>query len=281
MSYRQSEKLFISLTDVNDEFIYEAQMAMKTKNISNLSKRIKLFPMVACLVLLLLVTSVFTLTDWGTYIIDMFTSRTEVGSDYSESGFDLGVNVEKISIDMLTGEIQKVPDIIRHQFETYDVYSSWYPGNWQKQFESLDEAFEFIGFDELSKTNWEFNEEQVILNVLGNDKGEILTVRLESLYIVDDIRLQNTMYIMTEYDTEAVQYGSSTTENVEFEEEFYETINQLKCHIISSSQLASGYMSIDGFLVKKGALYNLHIAFKEEDKEQAKRLLLLWADSFE
>lgn len=281
MSSKLSENLFISLTEVHDEFVDEAQMAMKSKKKKHFLMRIKVIPLVACLLSFFVVTSVLALTDWGTYIIDIFSSRTEEGSDFSESGYDLGVYVEKVSVDKLSEDIQNVSEAIIHQYETYKPYNSWYPGHWQESFMSLEDAYEFIGYEDLYKVKLGAIEEQVKLNVHGNEKGDIQSISLNASYRIDEVRIQSSLYITTENDTEPITYGTRTTEDVEFTEKLYETKHHLTCHIISSSPLESGYMSYDGFLVRKGILYNLHVIYKETDEKQAYKLLLNWADSFE
>lgn len=277
MTDRRSEKIFYALTDVNDEFVYEA---MKFENSITISKRMRLIPIVACLVMLISGASIFAFTDLGTYLIESFTSRTEMGSDYSESGFDLEIDIDKVPVTSLSNEIQEVSDIIIQQFESTSIFSSWYPGHWQEKFESLSEAIDFIGYDKLVDINWNYAEEQVLLNVMGNEKGEILSVRLETWYLLDDIRLQSTLYLETEYSEDSPEYNLRSTESIEFKESFYSVNEHVKCHIITSSPLESGYLTMNGFLVKEDILYNLHVSFKAPDEKKAKELLHSWANLF-
>ena len=228
MSCNESEKIFRSFTDVRDDFVYEVQESIMTKKIVTVKRRRKFLPLVACLIFLLLSVTVLASTNWGIYLIEKFTSRTEIGSDYRESGYDINVSVEKKSVQSLKGDVQKVPELIVKQFETTDIFSSWFPGHWQEMFESSEDAVDFIGLAELRILNWELNEEQVILDVFGNENGEILSIRLETIYVVDDIRIQAITNIFTEYDMEPVEIGVRTTENVEFDEMFYETANSVK-----------------------------------------------------
>jgi hypothetical protein len=278
MSYRSSVKLLKSLNDVRDDFIYEAQEGLLTKN--TISKKRKILPIVACLVFLFFSVTILASTDWGIYLIEKFTSRTETGSDYVESGYDMNIDVEKKSIQSLKGEIQKVPEFIVEQFETYDMLSSWFPGHWQETFITSEEAVDFIGLKELRVLKWKLNEEQVILDVFGNENGDILSIRLETRYESDNIRIQAISSIFTEKDKNPIEIGVRTIESIEFEEIFYESSNHVKCFIISSSALESGYSGLDGYLVHEGILYNLHIAYQEDDKNDAEELLYLWIDTF-
>lgn len=280
MSCNGSEKLFKSFTDVRDDFVYEVQESIMTKKTVTGKRNRKYIPLAACFIFILLSVTVLASTNWGIYLIEKFTSRTEIGSDYTESGYDISVSVEKKSVQSLKGDVQKVPELIIKQFETTDIFSSWFPGHWQEMFVSSEDAVDFIGLAELRTLNWELNEEQVILDVFGNENGEILSVRLETAYIVNDIRIQAITSIFTEYDIEPVEIGIRTTESVEFDEIFYETPNSVKCYIISGTALESGYLGMDGYLVQEGVLYNVHIAYQEFDKSEAEGLLYLWADSF-
>ena len=105
MSHKESQKLFNSLTGVRDDFIYEAQEDFMLRNNVTHRKKRKILPIVACLVLLLFSVTLFASTDWGTYLIDKFTSRTEIGSDYIESGYDIKVNIEKKPIKLYPDSI--------------------------------------------------------------------------------------------------------------------------------------------------------------------------------
>ena len=58
------------------------------------------------------------------------------------------------------------------------------------------------------------------------------------------------------------------------------TKKNLQCHIITSTALESGYLGMDGHIVRDGILYNLHIAYKQQDTEQAEDLLHQWAEQF-
>ncbi len=217
---------------------------------------------------------------FGTQLIDFFTSESESGTDFEQSGYDLAVFIEKIPVNDFSDEIQEVGDIIKQQFRDYKEYDSWYPGHWQSEFSSRDKACEYIGFDSLKQLDWNLEEVTTTLNVYGNEKGEILSVNIETSYIEGDMNVQFFSQIYTENYDEEITLGIRTTESVEFEESFLTTDNSKQCHIISSSALESGYMGLDGYIVDEGVLYRLHIAYKEKDSAQAMELMHKWANMF-
>lgn len=234
----------------------------------------------ACLCLLMGSVTAMAVSGSGTKVIDFFTSRTDFGSDYSESGFTLSVEVEKIPVDALKGKIREVPTYIKEQFDSYEHYMSWFPGHWQETFESRNDAYDYIGFDGLTKLQWGLEEGQTELNVYGEPNGAIISVMVETHYTVGDIRLQFFSYIYTENAKDEITTGTVTTEYAEFTESFFTTANNKTLHVIEQTALESGYMGMDGYLVENGVLYQLHISHLANDAEQAKELLRQWADLF-
>lgn len=234
---------------------------------------------VACICLLLIGTTVvLAASGRGTSLIEFFTSRTEPGSDLSESGFDLSVSIEKTPANALDGNIHEAGNIIAKQLKEQQPLDSRFAGHWQAEFTSQDEACTYIGFDALQGINWDIEATSTVLNVLGDDKGEILSINLETDYELGDIRLQQFSQVYTEHYDEEVIIGSRTTERIEFTESLYTTENNRQYHIIKASALESGYMCIDAYLVDNGVLHSLHIIYLEKDYEQAEELLHRWVN---
>ena len=118
------------------------------------------------------------------------------------------------------------------------------------------------------------------LNVFGNDQGQILSVNLETFYMIDDMNVQFSSRIYTESYEEEFILATRTTGNMGFKESFYTTHNNKQCHMISSSALESGDMCLEGYLVDAGVLYHLHIVYKENRATQAIELMYQWANLF-
>lgn len=210
---------------------------------------------------------------FGTEIIDFFTSHTE-------SGFDLDVAVQKIPMDDFSENIHEVGDIIEQQFKNYKLYDSWYPGEWQTTFLTRDKACEYIGFAGLKQIDWGFDEQITTLRVWGDEQGRVLSLDIETSYVIGDMNVQFSSQIYTENYEEELVLGTRISESVEFEESFYTTASNKQCHIVSSSALESGYMCLKGYIVDEGILYNLHIAYKENDSTRAMEVMHQWADLF-
>lgn len=261
---------------VDPAFVEAADMIPSAKK----RGRIRWGAIAACICLLMGTITVMAVSGFGTKVIDFFTSRTEPGSDYSESGFTLSVEIEKVPVDALKGKIREVPAYIKEQFASYKPHMSWYPGHWQKTFESRNDAYDYIEFDGLKRLDWDLEEGQTTLNVLGERNGNILSVMVETHYTVGDIRLQFSSDIYTENANDEITTGAVTSEYVEYTESFYTTKNNKVLHVIEGTALESGYMGMDGYLVENGVLYTLRIAHLEKDTERAKDLLYQWADLF-
>lgn len=277
MMTKESQMIFTSLTDISDQYIDEARPAPREAR--RLMTR-KMLALVAVLVLLICSFTVFASHLWGTQVIEFFTGRIEEGSDYKESGYDLSVAIEKKSFDLLKGEIQGVPDHIVEAFKTTDIYSSWYPGNWQEEFSNTSQAIDFIGYPGLEKTLWSLKEEGVVLDVLGGKDGRVSRVRLETKYKSGDVRLSSVATIYTSDFEGPISLGVTSTEDLTFEEKTFTTVRDEGCHVIYTSPMDSGYLALEGYLVKGGVLYTLHVTYQAKDASLADDLLHQWADLF-
>ena len=261
---------------IDPAFVEAADAPVPFKN----RRRIQWAILAACLCVMLCAVTAVATSGFGTRLIERFTSRTEPGSDYTESGYKLQVDVEKIPFSAMKGQIRDVPSFIREQFRVYKPYMSWFPGHWQKTFASRDEACDYIGFGKLKYPRWDLKETGTDLNVYGTDNGNVLSVMVETRYTAGDIRLQFFSKMYTEKYQGGITLSAITTEYAEFSESVRTTANHKRLHIIRQTALASGYLGLDGYLVEDGVLYNLHIAYLEEDAQQANELLHRWADLF-
>lgn len=278
---REEEKLYHSITNINDEFIAE-MMEESSHKVLVKKKRIRyLIPLAACFILVLSAISVLAETGMRTQLIEMFTSRKQ-SDDYSESGYDLLVDVKAIPTDQL-GEVKQVSETILEQIKNYKPWDSRDPHTWYKEYVTSGEAVAFIGLKSLNVLNWDLQEEGTVLTVYGNADGEICFVQMETDYKSNDIRLQafSNIYLDKLDNFEGnIKYGVRTTEDVSYTEEYYTTAHEERCQILTSTALESGYFCKEGYLVKDGILYSLNIAYQEEDAKQAEKLMYQWADLF-
>ena len=275
------KKFSDAMSELDTKYIDEAiSYSHEAKRTSRSNRRLTVALIAAILALLLIGCVVAATGVFGTRIMNFFTSYIEPGTDFKQSGFDLGVAIEKIPMSDFTGEVQQVGSTIQQQFKDYKLYSSWYPGHWQANFSSHKKACEYIGFDKLKQIDLNLEEQTTTLNVFGNENGQILCIVLETYYSIDDINVQHFSRIYTENFDEEIVLETRTTESVEYEESFYTNDNNKQCHIIDSTALESGYRCMDGYIVDNGVLYSLHIAYQKENSKQAIELIHFWANLF-
>lgn len=264
-----------ALGQIDERYIQEAldyRVPAKTR------RRPRLWAALAAAVLLIGVCVAAEI--WGTQVVDMFTSRSAPGSDFTESGYDLIANVEKFPIKDFSSELQGVGAEIQEQFASYELWSSWYPGDWQKSFDTPQEVADFIGLAGLEVLDWDLTPTRITLNVDGTDQGKINSVVWETDYVDGGVRCQAFVRIYTENTEGDVILATRTTEEETFGQTYYTAKSGKTCHIITASTLESGYMSLDGYLVEDGVLYRLYIAYLEKDADRAWERMEQWADMF-
>lgn len=268
-----ADELLDLLGEVDDSIIVE------TKDPRMIYKRRWWIAIAACFCLVIGSITAVSATGFGTRLIESFTAREE-GKDYKESGFDLSVSIVRVHEEDLSEELQKVGNTIRGQFEECSPFDNWYPGEWQKEFKSRNQACEYVGLKQIKPMGFDWEEQATTLSVLGNEQGRIQEVGIETDYKVEDIRMQLFTQIYTSQYSEEISIGTRTTEDIDFSESYFITDGDARCQVIQSSVLESGYLSMDGYIVEDGVLYNLNIMYLEKDASQAQELIHLWAESF-
>ncbi|MGI6264464.1 MAG: hypothetical protein ACOYJY_03250 [Acutalibacteraceae bacterium] len=240
----------------------------------------KVLAIAACLCLVIASVTAFAAGGWGTKLIDSFTGRREAGSDLKESGFDLSVAIERIPTNALSKEARDIGEVIRRQFRDRQPFDNRYPGDWQKDFASRGEARAFVGLDRIKAAGDDWDERPTTLTISGDENGRIIQIGMEADRAVGDVSLQFFTTVFTEHGGEEITSIVRTTEDVAFTESRFTTKNHIACHVITSSATESGYLSVDGYIVDDGILYDLHIAYLEKDAALAADLLRQWADRF-
>lgn len=274
MNTEQSVKLYHGITNIREDILEEAQcppVPRKTR------RWVRWVVAAACLCLIVGTAAALTTTEFGTRLIGLFT----LGEDSDESGYRLGIGIERVSQKELTGAIQEVPEIIVQQYKDYEPYDSWFPGHWKERFSSSAEAREFVGYAGLKGLDWDLEEKWTTVSVLGDRDGNIQTVGLETCYEDGTIRMQAGSRLYTEYYDGELTAGVHSTNYIEFTESYYTTKNGKQCHIISGISDETGFLFLDGYLVEGGVLYHLHsIASRNVDDKETQELLRQWADQF-
>lgn len=260
---------------IDPAYIEEAEAIAKEKK----KVGIKAGLVAVCLCLVLGIVAVFAFGEVGTQVIKFFKTQEKEGA-VQESGYKLSAAVQKIPVSKLYGRIKEFPLIVMKQLEIHKAYDSWMPGYWMQKFTTRDAAYDYIGLEELKRLQWDLAEEETSLSVSGTEKGEIHEISVETRYRVGDIRVQFFTNIYTENYEGEVEFGTRSTEEIDFTESYYTTTKQKIMHIIEASPLESGYKGMDGYLVETGILYHLHISYLEKDIERARKLLEEWAELF-
>ena len=161
-------------TDYIDETISHSH---KAKQNSRFNRRLVIVSTAVILVILLITCVAAATGEFGTRIMNFFTSYIEPGTDYEQSGFDLDVAIEKIPMSDFSGEVQQVGSTIKQQFKDYKPYSSRHPGHWQADFPSYEKACEYIGFDKLKQIDLGLEEQAATLIISGDENGQILLLK--------------------------------------------------------------------------------------------------------
>ena len=234
----------------------------------------------ACALLLAAAVTAVAASGLGTKLIESFTARTAPGSDLSESGYTLSVETARVPQTALRGDIAEVPALIRAQFEKYQPFMSQYPGCFAREFDTRAAACDYVGYDGLKRVEFEPCEGPTLLSVNGEQDGSILSVTLETDCAVGQIRLQFFSTIYTDKAPADMTTGAVTTEYAEFTETYHTTSKGAVLHVIEQTALQSGFAGMDGYLADAGVLYDLHIAYTEQDAARARELMLQWAELF-
>lgn len=262
---------------VDPAFIKDADSAPKVKK---LRSYIKWVALVACICLLGMPVLAVGTGSAGTWLADLITLHTRDGFDYEQSGYDLGIGIEKIPEKALSVELRNVGKIIRYQYKHDDPFSSRSPSYWSAPFDSRDAACDFVGYKNLKRIDWGPEETETKVTVYGNSDGKLEQISIQTSYASGDILIQFWSEISTEHDTGVPSIGARTTENIEFTEGFYTAASGITCHIMHGSEMESGRKTMTGYIVLDDVLYSLHISYPKINGTEAGELLYRWADSF-
>ena len=209
-----------------------------------------------------------------------------------EQGFEAKVELPLVPWDSFKGEVREAGEKIVKQYENYvpePAYSSYYadPGQYTRQFESLDEAVAYLGLEGLKTPTFPFDEYECNVTAHGDEAGRVDTLRLSARHVDrNDIGAQESVTILTDAapQSEYVSGGVWTYEfprDVEFLR--YTTPGGNDCAIaVLKPEYDSDYMSLTGYVAAGSALYELNLgAVPREKYETALQILHDWADALD
>lgn len=263
----KKEEFAVLLGEIDERYITEAD---------RLPRRplgLRWIIVAACFCLLIGGTTVYAASEHGTWITALFTHR-------EESGYDLAMDIRKIDDSELSAELRALDSVIVQQYKDSKPYDSKFPGSWYKHFDSAADARAFIGYPPLVGLDWGLEETQTTLSVYGMPDGRLQWVHLETDYAVGDIWLQAFSQIYTEHYAGELSTGSRAAEEISFTQTEETSASGHPWLKIASSPMESGWAGLDGYLVRDGVLYRLHIAYLAKDAAEAERLMLDWANCF-
>ncbi len=270
-------KLIELIGEIDDKYIEEADIIDLPRRCFKRSRSWRTAIACISISIMMLFTFICIASGWGTKIIEFYRINKD---NHVESGYDMEVQIQKVSERSIKGDIRKSKEIIKKQYEVYEVYLNWMPGHYQEEFKSQKESIDYVGYKELKYIQLSGTELSSIVNVYGNEKGKITNVNMENQYMLGNIRVQLFADIFTNYIQEDVTVSTASTEEMFFKEEYIETKNGNTCHVIYSSEMESGYMSITGHVVEKGVLYSINIPFLEYNEAEAVNILEIWKAQF-
>ena len=270
-------KLFELIGEIDEKYIEEADTTETPRRTFKRKQYWKVAIACICISILMLFTSICIASGWGTEIIEFYSIGQE---NYNESGYEMGVHIQKISERSLKGDIRKSKAIIKKQYKLHTVFSNWMPGHYQEEFRSQTESIDYVGYKGLREIRLSGTELGSTVNVYANAKGKITNVNVENLYLLGTTRVQLFADIYTNYVEEDVTVLTASTEKITFREEYVETKNGNTCHVIYSSAMESGYLSIGGYIVENDVLYSINIPFLEENEAEAANILETWTSQF-
>ncbi|MBP3618731.1 MAG: hypothetical protein J6J38_11895 [Lachnospiraceae bacterium] len=209
--------------------------------------------------------------------------------DKDSHGFSLMTETERISKDELTGEIQEVEGFLRDYMAEED-YSQTYP-SWLKQFETVEEARTYIGYEGMKETKVPGTVEEVNVRVIGDTEGNLGEVSLFVRADEGDISINEIAAVFTEESPISIQ-GTG----IRHSKDYFEAV-QLKPdyrseeHVTASGKTAvfvyeeyeegaGGNRWMVGALVDGAMYYELSLLYYPEDYTRAKEILLQWCEQF-
>lgn len=222
------------------------------------------------------------------YARNMSKGKVVLHSANSETNVDTDVEFQvnediRIEYGKIQGEITNCSAMLKKQYENYDPFSSVMPDILEKKFDSIDEAIEYVGYDELIFPHVEYSGDSVV-SVDGNEKGEILKIQ---------VRAENKLASTVSYQTAAILFTEKSDSDCGVEFTSYssdfegashttkvESYGDREFYIVNSTEYEDGWLNQDVYLIENKVIYELNLHFKNEDQEKANQIMSEWMKSF-
>lgn len=206
--------------------------------------------------------------------------------DKVNPGFSLTAKTEHITAEELTGEIHEVEGFLRDYMAEED-YRQKFP-SWLKQFETVEEARAYIGYEGMKETNVPGTIEEVNVRVIGDTEGNLGEVSLFVRAEEGDIYINETSAVFTEESPislhgTGIRHSRDYLEGVrmapDYRSEEYITASG-KTAVFVYEEKVSGNRWLLGAVVDGAMYYELSIYYYPKDFKRAKELLIQWCEQF-
>ena len=216
-------------------------------------------------------------------------------SSNEESGYEIKVTVDKVWHADFNGEIAEVHDIVLKQKQNYKPYMSLYPLEYTKQFDTLDNAFRYVGLEIPDSFN--SSDSAAKLNVLCDEKGNILQITIQTDSKMNGNNVQIWYYIFSDLmgnpsegivNGELLEEGFVTAskyddsvifKSVESEKNNYRISGELlksgiQAPVITSGKNKNGIETAESYISKGHIVCRINVASKVGNHKGARDTLI-------
>ncbi len=223
-------------------------------------------------------------SEWQLEIVD----RRELAPDYRESGYALGYTVGRVEPEALSNDLLALGDEIVAAIAAYEMYMSHIPNIISRRFETTADLLDFIGYAPLrtpdiglplQKIDPELRTKPACVSVMGNNDGQISSVRYELWYESDTLSVQTFASICTTaYDLET-RTGSWTTDiytTTAREHAYPDGTTALIVESTPTDGDPDDRCMLDAYRILDDVLYRIHIPYLPADEATARAVLDRW-----
>ena len=202
-----------------------------------------------------------------------------------------------VPMSNLRGEIQNAPAEIKKQVDEFNAIpemermaSSTMPDVLTKQFDTLEAAIDYIGYDQLNYPKLNYPMEDVHIDMLGCETANgysLSTITLDSMqqYREGPIRFCQTIAtIFTENANASSAMILAMSEKVKLAEE-QRVVNGRTFSILHTSDPdpyneGAEVLGTEVFTTDNNVVYLFHISYDEENRADAEAVIEEWINSF-
>lgn len=191
----------------------------------------------------------------------------------NESAYQIEIDANRIKIEDLNGQITEVKEIVKKQINEHKSYMNDDPSQYTKYFNSIDKCMQYIGFDEKYYVIDESSS--AILNVKCNEEGDILSIRIETDYVMEGKNVQVWYYIFTEKEDDDSIFESIITDKIDYKIQDKTLDDGTVVPVIISES------NIETYFTKGHLTYAINVANDSKNIEGATEIVNKVLDSFE